>query len=175
MVKATYGCGRRHIIARFAKQHGIPLAHGSIPFPIDPGWLREQYCTRQRATADIARELGTDQMIVNNALHRLGIPARPSGVTSHLHMIIRLDKKVVPREVRLAVEDSLHGWQRLHRFQITMAFPSIDTAAAYLDTHRGSLIHQFQRLEHDVGAQLFHRAARIWLTRPCRTSSSCSP
>ncbi|GAB3453304.1 hypothetical protein GCM10027436_53860 [Actinophytocola sediminis] len=146
------------IIARIAKQLGVPLNNGRAPFPIAPDWLREQYCDQLRSTADIAAELGTDQMIVNNALHRFGIPARPSGIFSHPHMITKLDQDV-PRDIRAAVEGTLHGWYRLHRFQIIMAFPSLHSAAGYLGTTQRTLTDQFQRLEHDIGATLFHRGA----------------
>lgn len=97
-------------------------------------------------------------MIVNHALHRLGIPARPSGVASFPQMIARLDEDV-PRDVRAAVEGTLHGWLRLHRFQVTMAFPNLASAAAYLGVSQRTLTVQFQRLEHDIGAPLYHRAA----------------
>jgi hypothetical protein len=155
----------RHIIARFAKQLGVPLKAGRAPFPVDPEWLREQYCHQRRSTADIADELGAEQMNINHALHRFGIPVRPAGIASHPQMIAVLGKQV-PRDIRAAVEGALHGWHRLHRFQITMAFPSIDTAATYLSTHQSALVHQFQRLERDIGARLYHRAARNRPHRP---------
>lgn len=154
---AETGIGRP-IIARVAKHLGVPLNNGRTPFPIDPDWLREQYCDRLRSTAGIAAELGTDQMIVNNALHRFGIPARPSGVASFPAMITKLGENI-PRDIRAAVEGSLHGWYRLHRFQIAMAFPNLHSAADYLGTIQCTLTVQFQRLEHDIGATLYHRGA----------------
>jgi hypothetical protein len=97
-------------------------------------------------------------MIVNNALHRLGIPARASGVASFPAMITKLDEDI-PRDIRAAVEGTLHGWYRLHRFQIAMAFPNLHATADYLGTSQRTLTVQFQRLEHDIGATLYHRAA----------------
>lgn len=82
----------RHIIARIAEQLSVPLNKGRAPFPIDPNWLREQHCDRLRPTADITAELGTDQLTVNNAPHRLGIPARPAGIASHPHVITKLER-----------------------------------------------------------------------------------
>ena len=35
----------------------------------------------------------------------------------------------IPPDIRRAVEGSLHGWQRLHRFREAMACPAIGTAA----------------------------------------------
>ncbi len=39
-----------------------------------------------------------------------------------------------------------------------MGFPTVTTAADYLKVTHSSLIHQFQRLEHDLGTALFDRA-----------------
>ncbi len=69
-----------------------------------------------------------------------------------------------PQEIRRAVEGGLWGWQRLHRFQQAMAFPTIEEAADHLGAHRSTLVRQVQRLERDIGAQLYHRAARPY---PC--------
>ena len=156
-IAADTGIGR-HIIARFAKQSGITLRKTRAPFHIDPAWLREQYCTQLRSTADIAVELGTEQMLVNNALHRHGIPVRPQGVASRTEMLITYDH--LPPNIRAAVEGTLHGWIRLHRFRITMAFPSLGTAADYLGIKSNSLVHQLRLLERHVGAPLFHRSRR---------------
>jgi hypothetical protein len=35
-----------------------------------------------------------------------------------------------------------------------MTFPSIEAAATYLGAHQSALIHQFQRLERDIGSPL---------------------
>ncbi|MEV0492285.1 LysR family transcriptional regulator [Streptomyces atratus] len=69
------------------------------------------------------------------------------------------DDTTLPRDIRAAVEGTLHGWLRLHRFQIAMRFPSLDSAAPHLKTEPSALVTQFQRLEHDIGATLFDRAA----------------
>ncbi|MFI9388958.1 LysR family transcriptional regulator [Kutzneria sp. NPDC052558] len=106
---------------------------------------------------DIGTELGISAETVTRNLNRYSIPARPSGVTSFPQMITVLDEGV-PRDIRAAVDGALHGWIRLHRFHIAMAFPNIDTAATYLGAHPGTLVHQFQRLERDIGRPLFHRS-----------------
>lgn len=62
------------------------------------------------------------------------------------------------RDIRRAVENGLHGWQRLHRFQAVMTFPTIDTAADHLGIDQSTLVRQLQRLETDIGATLYHRA-----------------
>nr|WP_238350852.1 TniQ family protein [Kribbella shirazensis] len=146
----------RGLVLEYARAHGITIHRTRRPIPIDDAWLRDQYLTHKRSTASIATELGTNDGTIRRRLQRLGIPLRPAGVHSRQAMTITLDRRV-PRDVRAAAQGNLHGWLRLHRFQIAMAFPSLETAATYLNTHQGALVRQFQRLERDIGAPLFHR------------------
>lgn len=150
----------KKVIAEYVRACGLPVAKAARQVtPIDEHWLRDQYLRRRRSTTEIAAEFGTSQMTVNRALERFGIPPRPSGVASHPHMVQVLDDRVPP-DVKAAVEGGLHGWHRLNRFQIAMAFPSITTAEHCLGGHRSlALVTQFQRLEADIGAELFHRSA----------------
>ena len=48
----------------------------------------------------------------------------------------------VPNDVRRAVEGGLWGWQRLHRFQQAMVFPTVEEAADHLGVHQsqGSVV-----------------------------------
>ncbi|WP_459549620.1 TniQ family protein [Nocardia sp. X0981] len=154
---ADTGFGR-HVLARYAKQAGITLRTGKAARPIDADWLRTQYLDRIRSTADIAAELGVTQMTINKALPRHGIPVRPPGVHSRPEMITRLAPQV-PATIRSAVEGTLHGWQRLHRYRIAMAFPTLKTASEYLAMPSGALVHQIDQLEKAIGAPLFHRSA----------------
>ncbi|UUV28597.1 TniQ family protein [Amycolatopsis roodepoortensis] len=149
---------RRGILARYAREAGITLRRGGPPIPIDPDWLRVEYHDRKRPLSDLAGEVGVAQMTIHKALTEFGIPTRPRGVGSRTEMITTLDDRV-PTLIRSAVEGTLHGWQRLHRFQVTMAFPTIDTAAGYLNTLPNSLVHQLDKLEKSLGSTLFHRAA----------------
>lgn len=148
----------RHVVVEQAKAHGITIRRTRRPTPMDETWLREQYLTRKRSTNSIAQELGTTNETVRRRLQQLTIPLRAAGVHSRQEMIAKLGQNV-PRDIRKAVEGGLQGWHRLHRFKTTMAFPSLDTAATYLRAHQSALVTQFQRLEHDIGATLFHRSA----------------
>jgi TniQ/Bacterial regulatory helix-turn-helix protein, lysR family len=58
------------------------------------------------------------------------------------------------------------GWQRLHRFREAMAYPSVSAAAQQIGAHPSALIHQFQRLERDIGATLYHRSSPGHPMRP---------
>jgi hypothetical protein len=110
-------------------------------------------------------------MTVNRAAHRHGIPIRPAGVISHPEMVRTLGTDI-PRDIRRAVEGGLHGWQRLHRFQQTMGFPTIEQAAQHLGAHQAALVRQLQRLERDIGAQLSHRATHTLPLRPTRRGAA---
>ncbi|AMW12422.1 hypothetical protein A4E84_24795 [Streptomyces qaidamensis] len=161
----------RQIVVEQAKATGLTIYYSQRPVPMDESWLREQYLTHKRSTADIAAQLGTEDETVRRRFLQLGIPLRPPGVHSRTIMTAKVDKSV-PRNIRAAVEGTLHGWLRLHRFQIAMALPNLETTADYLGTHRGALVHQFQRLESDLGHALFHRAAFGKPHRPTRHGSA---
>ncbi|MEU3282715.1 PadR family transcriptional regulator, partial [Streptomyces antibioticus] len=148
----------RHVVAEQARAIGLTIYYSQRPVPMDETWLRHQYLDLKRSTADIAAELGTENETVRRRLQQLDIPLRPPGVRSRTVMTAKLDTKI-PRNIRTVAEGTLHGWLRLHRFQIAMAFPNLETATAYLNIHRGTLVNQFQRLEHDLGQTLFLRSA----------------
>ena len=65
----------------------------------------------------------------------------------------------MPPDIRRAVEGSLHGWQRLHRFRQAMTCPSIGAAARQIGAHPSALIHQLHRRELEICATLYHRAS----------------
>ncbi|GGW90328.1 TniQ family protein [Streptomyces lomondensis] len=147
----------RPLAVAHARALGVTVRRTRKPFPMDPAWLREQYLTHKRSTLDIASELGTEDETVRRRLKRLNIPLRPPGV--HSRTIMTKTDANLPRAVRTAVKGTLHGWLRLHRFQIAMRFPSLDSAAHYLKVEPNALVTQFQRLERDIGTPLFNRAA----------------
>jgi DNA-binding transcriptional ArsR family regulator len=157
----------RPLVAEQAHQAGISLANSPPPADIDPDWLREQYQDRQRPYADIAAELGLSIMAVHGAAQRYGITSRPPGVHSFPEMMTKLGPDT-PQDIRRAVNGALRGWHRLRRFQIAMTFPTTKAAAAALGTHQSALVVQFGRLESDIGAELYHRAASGHPIRPTR-------
>lgn len=119
----------------------------------------------------IAGECGISDMTVIRCANEYGIPSRPSGVTSHPQMVTRL-AATLHLDIRRAVEGGLHGWQRLHRFQAVMAFPTIDAAADQLRVGQSTLVRQLQRLEIDIGATLYHRATVAQPLRPTRRGTA---
>lgn len=157
----------RKILGEYAKKAGLTLTSAFQPAPIDEAWLREQYLTRRRSIRDIARELGHQDITVTRAARRYAIPIRPAGTVSHPDMIAELPDDI-PQDVRSAIKGTLHGRERLRRFQTAMAFPTLAAAADHLGIFKSALTSQLQRLEADIGAQLFHRAARGRGTRSLR-------
>jgi TniQ/Bacterial regulatory helix-turn-helix protein, lysR family len=157
----------RRLVSRIAKDLGIEMLPAwKLPMAIDETWLREQYVERKRSSLDIAAELGVDDMTVTRHARAHGIPIRSAGIASRPVMIQQLDDSVAV-DIRHAVEGTLHGWLRLHRFQVAMTFPSIGAAAKRLDSTQSALTTQFHRLERDIGAQLYVRAGQ---KRPMRAT-----
>jgi hypothetical protein len=154
----------RKFLAERAGEHHIPV-DGTAR--IDPAWLRKQYLTHRRFYTGIAAELGVTDMTVITAARRHHIPSRPQGVHSRPEMLTTLPGNV-PRDIRRAVEGGLKGWHRLRRFQAAMTCPTIEAAATSLRTHQSALIHQFRRLERDIGAALYQPAAPGQPMRPPR-------
>jgi DNA-binding transcriptional ArsR family regulator len=83
---------------------------------------------------------------------RSGSPAEPRGQT--------------PGDIRRAIQAGQAGWQRLRRFQIAMASPTIAAAAASLGVCPSALSHQLRRLERDIGARLYQPATSRQPGRP---------
>jgi hypothetical protein len=160
----------KKLVAPTPTKPGSPCSP-AMSHPIAEGWLRQQYLDRKRSFPDIAAELGVFEMTVNRAAHRYRIPIRPAGVTSHPEMLRTLDPNI-PRDIRRAVEGGLWGWQRLRRFQQAMGFPTIEEATDHLGVHQAALVRQLQRLERDIGAQLYHSAVRAQPLRPTRRGAA---
>jgi hypothetical protein len=110
-------------------------------------------------------------MTVIAAARRHGIPSRPPGVHSRPEMITRLGADV-PRDIRRAVEGGLKGWHRLSRFETAMTFPAIEAADGHLGAHQSALVHQFKRLERDIGGKLYHRSTPRQPMRPTRRGAA---
>jgi hypothetical protein len=99
------------------------------------------------------------------------VPSRPPGVHSRPEMITRLSGDI-PADIRRAVEAGLKGWHRLLRFQTAMNFPTIEAAAIHLGAHQSALVHQFRRLERDIGAHLYHRSTPRQPMRPTQRGTA---
>jgi DNA-binding CsgD family transcriptional regulator len=156
----------RRTVTAAVHNAGIPIrAANQYPGMVDPEWLRAQYLEAKRSFQQIAEELGTSRMTVTRTAKALGIPARPQGVTSRPELLQTLPRDI-PADIKAAVEGALHGWQRLERFATAMTHPSIAQAATALDIRESLLHRQLQRLEHDIGAPLYHRATATTPLQP---------
>ncbi|MET8183360.1 TniQ family protein [Streptomyces sp. NPDC005336] len=165
-----YSLPRKYVVER-ARELGIPVYRGNRPHVFDDEWLRDQYVNQIRTADDIGQELGTDGNVVRRRLDQLGVPRRLFGVHSWPIMNRKLDDSV-PADIRKATEGNLHGWLRLRRFQILTAFPTLTTAASYLKVRPSMLTGQFNRLEADLGAELFHRSVRHAAQHPTSRGAS---
>ena len=85
-------------------------------------------------------------------------PAEPGGQT--------------PGDIRRAIQAGRAGWQRLRRFQIAMAYPTIAAAAASLRIYPSALSHQLRRLERDIGAKLYQPATTRRPWQPTRRGAA---
>jgi hypothetical protein len=156
----------RRTVTAALRTAGIQIrAANQYPGMVDPDWLRAQYLEAKRSFQHIADELGTSRMTVTRTAKALGIPARPSGVTSRPELLHTLPG-AIPADIKAAVDGTLHGWLRLQRFATAMTHPSIAEAARTLGIRDSMLHRQLQRLEHDIGAPLYHRATATTPLRP---------
>lgn len=162
-LQAETGFGR-HLISKRARELGVELRSASRHLPIDPSWLYEQYVIHRRSISDLATELGIEQATLARALRRHHVPIRSPGTRSFPAMIVTYDH--LPLMVRSAVETTLYGWQRLHRFQIAMQFPTLGEAAGYLQIDKTGLQVQLRQIERATGQRLFIRATRRQPQRP---------
>jgi len=96
----------------------------------------------------------------------MGFPLRDSG-DGRREMHTPIDAAHSPI-VRAAVEGTLHGWQRLSRFQAAIAYPTMKAAATALGLHVTALTVEIQRLESDTSGRLYHRAVHAKPQRPTR-------
>ncbi len=159
------GLPTKHVI-RHAKNLGVTIYRGPRPPTFNDDWLHEQYVTHKRTGNDIAQEIGTHAEAVCRRLEQLGIPRRPPG-RSIPALIKKLDASIPP-DIRAAAEETLHGWRRLRRFQISIFFPTLATSATYLGLLPGTLTMQLDQLECAVGVELFHRSVRHAPQNPTR-------
>ncbi|MFI0813869.1 TniQ family protein [Streptomyces echinatus] len=154
-------------VVRHAKNLGVAVHRGGVrPPAFNDDWLREQYLTHKRTGRDIAEEVGTHREAVRRRLEQLGVQRRPSG-RSIPALMTKLDTSIPP-DIRAVVEETLHGWRRLRRFQISIYFPTLASSANYLDLRPGTLTMQLDQLECAVGAELFRRSVRHAPQSPTR-------
>ena len=54
-----------------------------------------------------------------------------------------------------------------------MTFPAIEAAATCLSAHQSALVHQFRRLERDIGAKPYHPSTAVaYVGLPISATSS---
>ncbi len=150
-------------IGNLARDYGISLRKAARPRRIfvDRSWLYEQYVTRRRSLADLAREAGMSTKTMKLWAARHNIALRPDGAgTISYPPHLRTARQVAALPAILLPAMRGCGWQRLQRFAAAAIYPGIRAAAEGLGLSRETLIIQINRLERDLGGQLLVRAKR---------------
>lgn len=128
--------------------------------PIDREWLNEQYVVLRRTLPEIASEKGTTPANVARYAKSFGILLRSRGGASH-RGTIELERLIndEPDCLRPALV-GVGGRERLRRFLVATQHATMTDAARALGTKQGALTLQIQRIERELGAELFTRAVR---------------
>jgi hypothetical protein len=149
----------RKIVTQLINEAGLVSGPGRRPVhEIDSSWLREQYVTRKRTLPDIAAELSMSPVNLGRHARSLGVPLRPRGGASHAAALTEPDQ-TMPRIIQQALTGT-GAWERLRRFQSAMLYPTMSKASEALGIGSSVLTTQINRLERDVGAELYSRAVR---------------
>ncbi|HUO39872.1 MAG TPA: LysR family transcriptional regulator [Mycobacterium sp.] len=161
-IALRYGVERR-LVARLARQYGIPLRPPQAPRrreEIDRDWLYTEYVVRRRALPDLAAEKGMSTMNMSRWAKAHGIPLRGRGGPSHTANIkAAKDAHDAPKILRRALV-AIGGAERLRRFAAASAYPTLTAAATALGLHQPVLHGQITRLEGELGGMLLERAQR---------------
>lgn len=152
----------RNTVASLARDYGLPLRESGRPArtTIDRDWLYNQYVTKRRALPDIAKDAGmsTANMARWAKLH--SIPMRGRGGKSHSSTLAAESLAAeAPKLIRPALA-GIGGRERLERFSAAMRYRTLTDAAKSLGVNQVTLQNQINRIESDLGMQLFVRAER---------------
>jgi TniQ len=136
-------------VTELARDYRIPLRRPRSPrkYTFDRDWLYREHVIKGRPLAELAREHGVSgaTMTKNAKLHN--IPVRRLG--RHTPDALNNDENI-PAVLKPALAGQ-GGWERLQRLAEIAGFPTLQAAAAHLNTHRTTLGHQIALLERDLG------------------------
>jgi hypothetical protein len=147
-IAATIGVSKP-TVTELARDYRIPLRRPQSPrrYRFDRDWLYREHVIKGRPLAELAREHGVSKatMTKNAKLHN--IPVRRLG--RHTPQGLNNDENI-PAVLKPALAGQ-GGWERLQRLAEIARFPTLQAAAAHLNTHRTTLGHQIALLERDLG------------------------
>jgi molybdenum-dependent DNA-binding transcriptional regulator ModE len=151
---APFGASRGTIIAR-AHHFAIPLLAGTPrKWSMEPEWLRIQYVERWRSMRDIAEEVGCSLSTVKTRLREGGVPTRAVGGASQ--QTASPAREPLPPLLD-ATTRGPDGIERVRRFAVIAAAPSVAAAAREIGVSNASLLMQLSKLEQKAGGCVIER------------------
>ncbi|MGE7439853.1 LysR family transcriptional regulator [Kitasatospora sp. NPDC001175] len=139
---------------------------GPAPMPIHRAWLHDQYVTKKRTLDQIAEELGMSGSNLLYRAHKLEIPMRPGGGASHASTLAVQAKATAAPPILQKVMTGYGVPQRLQRFAVMTNHRSMAGVARELGARSSTLFAQLNRIEREIGGDLFHRPRRPLVLTP---------
>ncbi|MDQ1245715.1 MAG: hypothetical protein QG597_82 [Actinomycetota bacterium] len=157
----------RQTIASLARDYGLPLRESGRPArtAIDRAWLYNQYVTKRRALPEIAKEAGMTTANMARWAKTHSIPMRGRGGRSHSSSLAAESVAAEAPELIRPALAGIGGRERLERFSASMRYRTLADAADSLGIDQVTLLNQINRIESELGTQLFVRAERCYPMR----------
>ncbi|HTX53391.1 MAG TPA: TniQ family protein [Candidatus Baltobacteraceae bacterium] len=147
-IAATIGVSKQ-TVTELARDYRIPLRRPQSPrrYTFDRDWLYREHVIKGRPLAELAREHGVSGATMTKNAKMHNIPVRRLG--RHTPDALNSDENI-PAVLKPALAGQ-GGWERLQRLAEIARFPTLQAAAAQLNTHRTTLGHQIALIERDLG------------------------
>ena len=139
----------KQTVTELARDYRIPLRRPQSPrkYTFDRDWLYREHVIKGRPLAELAREHGVSGATMTKNAKMHNIPVRRLG--RHTPDALNNDENI-PAVLKPALAGQ-GGWERLQRLAEIARFPTLQAAAAHLNTHRTTLGHQIALIERDLG------------------------
>ena len=147
-IAATIGVSKQ-TVTELARDYRIPLRRPQSPqkYTFDRDWLYREHVTKGRPLAELAREHGVSATTMTKNAKMHNIPVRRLG--RHTPDALNSDENI-PALLKPALAGQ-GGWERLQRLAELARFPTLQAAAAHLNSYRTTLGHQVALIERDLG------------------------
>ena len=139
----------KQTVTELARDYRISLRRPQSPrkYTFDRDWLYREHVIKGRALAELARERGVSGATMTKNAKMHNIPVRRLG--RHTPEALNSDQNI-PSVLKPALAGQ-GGWERLQRLAEIARFPTLQAAAAHLNTHRTTLGHQVALIGRDLG------------------------
>ncbi|MFJ6138833.1 LysR family transcriptional regulator [Kitasatospora sp. NPDC092286] len=158
----------RRAVSDLAREYSIVTRRrgGPAPMPIDRAWLYEPYVTNRRTLDQIAEELGMSGSNLLYRAHNLDIPMRPGDGASHASTLAVQAKATAAPLILQKVMTGYGAPERLRRFAVMTSHRSMAGVAREIGARSSTLFAQLNRIEREIGGNLFHRPRRPLVLTP---------